>query len=909
MGTGYNRRITRLLPVLSVLFVFSWVARAGEPLAVARLKWEAGLLGSAKASKVTLAANPPKGITPPTGLQQGSFGSVTVGGDKRLAFALGAKHLWLDLNLNSNLADDRPLAAKQGLAWRHTPSVRLGKDLTVDLTFYRTATCKPGHIHYYPGMHRRGSVLLEGRVRLVGLSDGNADLKFDDPQTDLLYIDLDGDGRLGTNDTVPRGAFLLRGVPYAARIGKDGAFVEFRKAAKGPDKAPSRWTQTSLPKPSTPKARTDASLEDLSARFEREKKLSYTQRYATLRDIAGVRNDKSFRFLDKVGKDRAEHVSVRREAVLLMGNEAYKVHIGRIARIAEYEPNTTVQEYAFYALYWLKYEKLNQLARRVLGASPSRGAAVCLVLQNDRSLVVATVTHGASGSARYVAYLALRYGKEPPPFDLLVAAASDNYAPLRGAAIRDLAALGLPAARTHAMAAVGAKPMPSTLAYAIVEVLGRAGDAGAVRALLRMAGDATPKVLERLRKELGPIRDPAVTAEYLRALNARDPKVRALAARLLGPLPGKKTTDALLKKAKREKDPTALQQVLEALGEHKDPRAVSVLLSAARSRDEVLRVAAIRALARIGPGVPRVHKFFMKLLTSKNWQNRVYALDAAREAEDASVGGKVIVSLQHKVWQVRHAAAEALVVLRLRSAVAPMIKLLQIEDVKRVRAAVANALFKTTGQNLYDFVETWTSWWAEHGRTFEVPAKVPQRKPHKAGGSVASFYGLPLDSGRIIFVVDQSGSMNATDSSTGKSRFQAAVIETLAAVGRLKGRDSVNVILFESMIRAWRKKLTPLTKANRAALTKHLRKQNPMGGTNLYDGLELALADKNVDTIFLLSDGVPTGGKYVSTPNILRAVGKRNQTRRIAIHCVSVGTDSDLLRKLAAANGGKYVRR
>ena len=73
--------------------------------------------------------------------------------------------------------------------------------------------------------------------------------------------------------------------------------------------------------------------------------------------------------------------------------------------------------------------------------------------------------------------------------------------------------------------------------------------------------------------------------------------------------------------------------------------------------------------------------------------------------------------------------------------------------------------------------------------------------------------------------------------------------------------------------------------------------------------MELALADKRVDTIFLLSDGVPGSGKYTTTADILREVGRRNQTRRIAIHCVSIGTDSDLLKKLAAANGGKYVRR
>jgi len=335
-----------------------------------------------------------------------------------------------------------------------------------------------------------------------------------------------------------------------------------------------------------------------------------------------------------------------------------------------------------------------------------------------------------------------------------------------------------------------------------------------------------------------------------------------------------------------------------------------VLLAAARKRDPLMRAAAIRALARIGPGVPKVHAFFMKLLTSKSWQDRIYALDAARTAEDASVGKKVIASLKHKVWQVRHAAAECLAVLRLRSAVVPLINVLHAEEVKRVRAAVAVALFVTTGQNLYDFAETWARWWAEHGRAFKVPKDIPQRKKHQAGGSVASFYGLPLDSGRIVFVIDESGSMSATDATTGKSRLETAKQETLAAVGRLKGRDSVNVIFFQTSVDAWRqKKMAPLTATNRKSLQKYVSGRKPIGGTNLWGGLVKALASKNVDTIFLLSDGSPGSGDFTATADILREAGKRNQTRRIAIHCVSIGIESVLLKKLAAANGGKYVRR
>ncbi len=48
---------------------------------------------------------------------------------------------------------------------------------------------------------------------------------------------------------------------------------------------------------------------------------------------------------------------------------------------------------------------------------------------------------------------------------------------------------------------------------------------------------------------------------------------------------------------------------------------------------------------------------------------------------------------------------------------------------------------------------------------------------------------------------------------------------------------------------------------------------------------------------------------YSLQPDILRAVRRENQTRRVAIHCVSIGMESELLRLLAAANGGRYVRR
>ena len=79
----------------------------------------------------------------------------------------------------------------------------------------------------------------------------------------------------------------------------------------------------------------------------------------------------------------------------------------------------------------------------------------------------------------------------------------------------------------------------------------------------------------------------------------------------------------------------------------------------------------------------------------------------------------------------------------------------------------------------------------EHGGGFEVPEKVPEIKPDDHGGrSVASFYGVPVDSDRIIFVIDQSGSMSGMAGA--KTKLETAVEQTIKVVEKrapeFKGR-------------------------------------------------------------------------------------------------------------------------
>jgi hypothetical protein len=91
--------------------------------------------------------------------------------------------------------------------------------------------------------------------------------------------------------------------------------------------------------------------------------------------------------------------------------------------------------------------------------------------------------------------------------------------------------------------------------------------------------------------------------------------------------------------------------------------------------------------------------------------------------------------------------------------------------------------------------------------------------------------------------------------------------------------------------------------------------------TNVYDALESAFAlgtprsplrSAGVpDTMYFVSDGAPTAGKFLKPDVIREHVRRWNATRGVKIHVVGVGADHDVVfcRSLAEENGGFYVAR
>jgi hypothetical protein len=233
-------------------------------------------------------------------------------------------------------------------------------------------------------------------------------------------------------------------------------------------------------------------------------------------------------------------------------------------------------------------------------------------------------------------------------------------------------------------------------------------------------------------------------------------------------------------------------------------------------------------------------------------------------------------------------------------------------------------------------IAPWKDFWQKEGASFAVrPATAPGQPKAKAD-QYEKFFDLEVESDRVLFVLDFSGSMaepitlqaRTTAAAPGTTTTKAAMVvsELKKLVMSLPDGALVNLIVFSDDVRIWRQE------GNRPALVKlddearddllgnFLDTLRPNGPTNLYDALDKALDfggrglhDKyyaaGFDTLYVITDGAPTAGAVVDKDEIRRRVRETNQLRRIAIHCITFGdqNDTSFLGPLATENGGRHI--
>jgi HEAT repeat protein len=408
----------------------------------------------------------------------------------------------------------------------------------------------------------------------------------------------------------------------------------------------------------------------------------------------------------------------------------------------------------------------------------------------------------------------------------------------------------------------------------------------------------------------------------------------------------------------KQKDSDVLASVVDAVGHTRNPAAMDdlkPLIEEHKSMD--VRFEALRAYGRCG-GRLAVGKLLV-YLSNENWQLRMAAAEGlgyAGQPEAIEELKRLIIRGEEPI--VVETAIEAVGRLGTREAIEPLIEGLRVarlrarQKARRSLVRIAKDEFRMEKDYHVD-PQSWTSWWTK------VKRGVDPDDPTFSESETASYFQFPIESDRVLFILDVSGSMKwpdaPKDSGIKPSQWKSRRIDVahnelfraLRALGKQnrgrvpklkKGQTSdfptipsedgdepptlFNLATFAGVVTPWQPDVVPATDENIEAGIAWITRQLPRGGTATYDALEFGILANDVDTIFFLSDGVPSLGRFEEQETILAEVRKRNRFKRVSINTVAliVGLSpiesvrkyedpedmGDLMARIAHENQGKF---
>ncbi len=208
-------------------------------------------------------------------------------------------------------------------------------------------------------------------------------------------------------------------------------------------------------------------------------------------------------------------------------------------------------------------------------------------------------------------------------------------------------------------------------------------------------------------------------------------------------------------------------------------------------------------------------------------------------------------------------------------------------------------LENATGQSWGSDVSRWVEWWSQ-----QDDRKDEYQLPNLSAGTSAGFFEHRIYSHHVVFVLDLSGSMNADDGLHSTSRFEVLHSEVEAALRSLDPDVRFNVVAFADRAHTLSPTALPADPKNiRHAL--NFLADYSSGSTNYSAAFSRVFDMNDVDTVYFLSDGVPTGQN--ASPERLRDwLGEKNKTAPLMIHTVGIKDSSALLNQIADDHCGQY---
>lgn len=294
---------------------------------------------------------------------------------------------------------------------------------------------------------------------------------------------------------------------------------------------------------------------------------------------------------------------------------------------------------------------------------------------------------------------------------------------------------------------------------------------------------------------------------------------------------------------------------------------------------------------------------------------------------DAEFSGIAARIQDNDPWTLRATLAQAAARAPAEAGVPTLIQMLREGGSVRVLHDAVGALIERSGTDFGFSADAWADWWkANRGRL------VRGKTPPEAG--YHRFYGVPIIPGRMVFVLDLSGSMR--DPIVGgaaqrhvetaahlkgkriRTRLDLAQAELAHAISGLDPKSHVGVVTYSTSAGYLGRGLMKANKSNVKSLVKRVTGLGAGGATNIHAGLDLAFHPKGKprkqdledgpDTIFLVTDGDPSAGPITEREGLRDLVLRWNLGRAIKIHTINVGPgDRKWMRELSLSSGGTFL--
>ena len=401
-----------------------------------------------------------------------------------------------------------------------------------------------------------------------------------------------------------------------------------------------------------------------------------------------------------------------------------------------------------------------------------------------------------------------------------------------------------------------------------------------------------------------------LSAEFIRAMAELLPQLefaedRTTAVRLLALLDHGSATTPLVS-ALGDRDDDVVKAALRALRK-RGADCAEELETLTRANNPEHAAEAITALHRISKNNADWSQKLLGHLRSPLITVRLCAMDLL-----ADLKHQPALEVVHERFAASHFAERAAAyafceAVRDKSSVPLLIERLGREE-GRLFFDVMQTLRSLTGKGYRNAVY-WERWWAAAGASFEVVAAEKQHDPAEPATGTLTYHGIPLHSKRVGFVVDVSGSMKEETGTGNLTRLRAAKQALLKVIEECEDDVHFNIVTFSGEVDTWAEEVRQATEQNRKEATLFVEELTAGGGTNMHAALEIAFEDEGVDTIYLLSDGDPSAGALTDAADILDEVAGWNRERRIVIHTIAIGQERELMKQLARATRGTYVRR